>query len=144
MAVAETQLQDFRRVLRELVRRLGKEQAVGGSCCGLSFAQCHPLQEIDRRGRTTVRELAAALDLDKSTLSRTVEGLVRRGLVVRREDSEDRRVRQLSLTVQGRRILREIEGKADARFASTLTRIPQGQRSELLRHLERLVLALRE
>ncbi|HET6450736.1 MAG TPA: MarR family transcriptional regulator [Spirochaetia bacterium] len=67
-------------------------------CCGVTFAQCHLLLEVERRGRTSVTELATALELDKSTLSRTVDAGVKAGLIDRSVDPSSRRQQVICLT----------------------------------------------
>src|SRR5256885_16879631 len=45
---------------------------------GLTITQCYVLEILIRRGALTLNELAAAMCLDKSTLSRVVDGLGRK------------------------------------------------------------------
>jgi len=82
---------------REVVRQLAQETG----CCGVTLAQCHALLELSC-AEQSLTALAAALDLDVSTLSRTVEGMVRCGFVERTQDSADRRSVRLRLTDSGR------------------------------------------
>ena len=88
---------------------------------GVTHSQCHALIEIER-GVMAAGELAAVLNLDKSTTSRTVASLIRAGLVAPRASDGDRRRRPLALTGKGRRKLaalhqlanREVGGAARA------------------------------
>lgn len=62
-----------------------------------------------------INELADRLDLTLATAGRNVDRLVAHGLVERREDPQDRRVRLVSLSVAGRTIMTEIdEARHDA------------------------------
>jgi DNA-binding MarR family transcriptional regulator len=88
---------DLRVLERELVRQLEGETA----CCGVTLAQCHALLELSF-SELSLSGLAAAVDLDTSTLCRTVDGLVKVGLVERTEDSADRRSIRLVLSAAGR------------------------------------------
>ncbi len=88
---------DLRVLERELVRQLEGETA----CCGVTLAQCHALLELSF-SELSLSGLAAAVDLDISTLCRTVDGLVKAGLVERTEDSADRRSVRLVLSAAGR------------------------------------------
>ncbi len=144
MPSSRVELPAFRQALRELVRALDAEQGVTGCCGGLRFAQCHALLAIDETGQATLVDLANTLNLDKSTLSRTAQSLVKLGLVERREDARDRRLRPLFLTPAGRRSIRAINAQADRRFGAALASIPAAQRAPLFRQLQRLVRALRE
>lgn len=53
----------------------------------------------------SVGELAAALALDVSTVSRVVDACVRSGLLTRTPDSDDRRRSEVRLTEEGQRVL---------------------------------------
>ena len=65
----------LRKDLRVLEREIELTLSSQTGCCGITVAQCHLLLEVEQRDRTSVTELAAALELDKSTLSRAVDGL---------------------------------------------------------------------
>jgi DNA-binding MarR family transcriptional regulator len=72
----------------------------------------------------TLGSLAESLNLSDASASRAVDGLVKRKLVVRAEDSDDRRVRRLSLTEAGHTLSRRVltarlEGLG--RFAASLS-----------------------
>ncbi|WP_210408029.1 MarR family winged helix-turn-helix transcriptional regulator [Allokutzneria sp. NRRL B-24872] len=61
-------------------------------------------------GRTpTVKDLADHVGRSVSATSRMVEQLVAKGLVGRREDTEDRRAKRVHLTDEGREFLRGFE-----------------------------------
>jgi DNA-binding MarR family transcriptional regulator len=71
-----------------------------------------------------VKGLAESLGLSLASASRAVDGMVRRELLVRAEDDQDRRIRRLSLTEAGQRLSYRIltarlEGLG--RFAASLT-----------------------
>jgi DNA-binding MarR family transcriptional regulator len=79
----------------------------------------------------TVKELAERLGLSLPGASRAVDGLVERGLLHRREDDLDRRMKRLGCTDAGRRALDRLD---EARFAGlekfTAT-LPPAQRKRL-------------
>src|SRR5688572_33473826 len=79
-----------RQASRQLVRELGFLDD-GQNGLGITHSQCHTLIELERQERLTAGELAQALNLDKSTTSRTVAGLVRGGYVTMRAEPGDRR-----------------------------------------------------
>src|SRR3990170_4584157 len=56
-----------------------------------------------------INELADRLDLTLATAGRNVDRLLAHGLVERREDPQDRRVRLVSLSDTGRSIMTEID-----------------------------------
>lgn len=76
-------------------------------CFDISVSQCYALEGLVRRGSMTLNELAAYLYLDKSTASRVVDALERKGYVARLPHPKDRRASLLEATPEGR----ELEGK---------------------------------
>lgn len=63
------------------------------------------LRVIAQRPGITVSELARALDIDQSTISRQLQPLETQGLLTRAVDDNDRRVARLQVTAAGRRVL---------------------------------------
>ncbi len=56
----------------------------------------------------SVKELAERLGLSLPATSRTVDGLLHRGMLAREEDSADRRVKRVRITDEGRDVLQRI------------------------------------
>lgn len=78
-------------------------------CChDLSVTQCYALDALVRRGGITVNELSADLYLDKSTASRVVDALERKGYLRRNSHPHDRRAVQLDVTRGGKNLLARI------------------------------------
>ena len=78
-------------------------------CChDISVTQCNALDALSDEP-LTLGELAVRLVLDKSTTSRTVDALQRKGYVERRPHANDRRALQLVVTTKGRKLSQRIE-----------------------------------
>src|SRR4051812_40331647 len=75
---------------------------------GLTNAQWVPLYKLHMGHGTTAAELARECQLDAGSMTRTLDRLEAKGLVVRERSSEDRRVVNLELTTEGRRAAAEI------------------------------------
>jgi DNA-binding MarR family transcriptional regulator len=71
---------------------------------GLSTAQLDVLRRLRHHGPTPMRRLAERLNCEASNLTGLVDRLEIRGLVERRPDPGDRRVRLLALTDEGNRV----------------------------------------
>jgi DNA-binding MarR family transcriptional regulator len=97
-------------------------------CCGVTAAQCHTLLAIEEKKLTTVTDLALDLELDKSTLSRTIESLVAVGLVNRETNSGNRRSQHISLTKEGENAVAGIHTQWNDYFESILSQIPAAKR----------------
>jgi MarR family transcriptional regulator, 2-MHQ and catechol-resistance regulon repressor len=78
-------------------------------CChDISVTQCYALETLVERGPMRLSTLAERLFLDKSTTSRVVSTLVRKGYVEQRVDTSDGRATTLSATRQGQRLCAHI------------------------------------
>jgi DNA-binding MarR family transcriptional regulator len=93
--------------LSELVRVYQFRDRDRICCYDVSVTQCYALETLARQGGMTLNDLAAQLYLDKSTASRVVDALERKGYVTRVTHPQDRRAVFLEATAPGR----ELEGK---------------------------------
>jgi DNA-binding MarR family transcriptional regulator len=73
----------------------------------VSVEQYHILRHI-RKGLTTVSELADVKNISRPAISQTIELLVEKDLVTRRQAAGDRRFVHLELTPQGNELLDQI------------------------------------
>ena len=74
---------------------------------GLRGTQLSLLGAVAMHDRPSQRELAEATHADATTLSRNLDRLLERGLVVRADCCDDKRVRRYALTDAGRQLLVE-------------------------------------
>jgi len=74
---------------------------------GLSMSQIGALLRIFRGGKSSVSDIGDNLGVTSAAASQMLERLVQQGLILREEDPDDRRVRQIVLTDKGRQILNE-------------------------------------
>jgi DNA-binding MarR family transcriptional regulator len=95
-------IERFRAKLREIERAVWMQTKSEALCCGVTMAQCHAIMEIDAAGELNLKDLAFRLGLDNSTLSRTVESLVKDGLAERTPSAKDRRASVIRLNEKGR------------------------------------------
>jgi DNA-binding MarR family transcriptional regulator len=76
----------------------------------LSMSQLRCLLAVAAEDRAVpIHTLAERLGLTLATAGRAVDRLVAHGLVTRREDPEDRRVRRIALSPKGRRVITGID-----------------------------------
>jgi DNA-binding MarR family transcriptional regulator len=125
----------LRRQIRALEREIF-EQLKGTACCGVSLAQCHAVLEIGDSKTSNVSDLAEKLKLDKSTLSRTIEGLVRLNLVSREINTEDRRYMCVTLTPQGEQVYRSINQFCNQYYHTVFGCIPEEKHEQILESLK--------
>lgn len=76
---------------------------------GLSMTQSKALLELGGLGEATearqVSDLAETFGVSVPSMSRAVDGLVKKRLATRVEDSEDRRVRRVAITDKGKKLV---------------------------------------
>ena len=92
--------------LRKAARVLTQTYDAALRPAGITAPQFTLLTALERQGPVSLSDLAAALGMDRTTLTRNLKPLQRDGLVVSAE-GDDRRVRLLTLTVAGRARLRD-------------------------------------
>jgi DNA-binding MarR family transcriptional regulator len=127
---------------RELLRRFERELFMQNneSCCGgVTLAQCHTLLEVENKGKESLTELAKTIGLDKSTVSRTVDGLVNAGLLDRTIPAENRRTATIQLTQAGKDVCCSINDTNDRYFEDTLSVLSESEQAELIRLLEKVI-----
>ena len=95
----------------------------------LGFTQLAALYVLADSGTTTVSDLADAINRSPSATSRLVDGLVRRRLVERRVEAEDRRQRTVELTQRGHALLRMVDRARADQFLSAVRPLPSAERA---------------
>jgi DNA-binding MarR family transcriptional regulator len=95
---------------------------------GLTMAQCKTLLALAGPGESAeprqITEIAERLGLSLPSISRAVDGMVRKRLITRVEDEHDRRVRRIAIAAKGERLVSELVSMRLAgleAFASTLS-----------------------
>jgi len=142
-----TKIRSFRNRLRAFERKLWgqfNDQQNGESCSNVSLAQCHAILELGELGQTTIGKLATSMGLDKSTLSRTIDSLVHKGIVRRSPDPSDRRFTLVHLTKTGASTCEQINSTNDAYFERVFKTIPNEEHAKIIQSFELLVEAIDE
>jgi DNA-binding MarR family transcriptional regulator len=142
--MAKISIKAFRQGLRELEREVDLALSSQTGCCGVTIAQCHLLLAVEDSGEPSVSEIAAVLELDASTLSRTVDGLVRTGLLARREDPLNRRRQLVSLTREGRTRVDSINSLCDRYYGGLLDALPEDKVQAIAEALPLFAKAMRD
>ena len=128
-----------------LIRAFGLHKPEETPCGSpASVAEAHALMELSRVETLVQKELAARLRLEKSTVSRLVGMLEKRGWVERARSPEDGRAVELRLTEAGARAASNIAAARRAKFARILEAIPEAERSSVLEALRTLEEAMHE
>jgi DNA-binding MarR family transcriptional regulator len=124
------------------IGRRSNMSAAGSLSFGdLSISQVRLLHLLNAAGGQSVGDLANRLGISAATASRACDGLSRAGLVERREDADDRRVRRIHATETGVAYVEQFAAaKLDA-IRELLTGLDAGEQQRLLDALAPLVAA---
>ena len=98
----------------------------------LSLTQLKMLFVLDNADRElTSSELAKLIGLSPAATGRAADALTRAGIVSRREDEEDRRVKRLALTEKGSDVLRRMNAARLDGLTRLFEPLAQAQRDAL-------------
>jgi len=122
-------LSDVARLLRTVTDQRAKE-------VGSSRARWAVLVRIERCEGQSQNELAVSLDIQPITLGRLVDKLCDEGLVDRRPDLADRRIKRLHLTEKAFPILEQLAAMGTQMMDKALAGIDGAALEEMVRDLE--------
>jgi DNA-binding MarR family transcriptional regulator len=93
-----------------------------------SMPQVATLFLLDEEGGLTIKQVAEFLGRSMSVTSRLLDQLVERGLVSRREDEQDRRMKRVAITESGRTFIETLEQRrAETQVAVIESLLPEEQ-----------------
>jgi DNA-binding MarR family transcriptional regulator len=95
----------------------------------LGFTQLAALYVLADGSTLTVGELAESINRSPSATSRLISGLVKRRLVERQAEEEDRRQKTLRLTPRGHAVLRVVDRARADQFLSAVRPLPTAERA---------------
>jgi len=140
----QRQAEAFHEALSDFVRAylVGERDRI---CChDISLTQCYALEALLRRGPSTLNTLAAELALDKSTASRVVTTLRRKGYVGRAAHPGDARAVLLDVRPAGRRLHDRIRQNRIAERTELLAGFPPKVREGIADIMRRLASSTRQ
>ncbi len=110
---------------------------------GLKATQFTLLATLSKRGDLPLTRLADALVMDRTTLTRNLKPLVRRGLI-RIEHDDDQRVRKVSLTETGKSVFEQARPQWAQAQSRIVERLGQARWSGFLDDLMAAVAVVRD
>lgn len=143
MESMDTETSSFDKLLMEVFRELGAhrpEQILPG--WALSLSEIYALSLLAEHAPLSQQALGDALALEKSSVSRLVQQLERRGWVVRERDARDSRLRLLRLTEQGAGMTAEMQRLMHARHAEVFNQLAPQEQAALIEGLSALLRSL--
>jgi len=109
-----------------------------GHGANLSIPQFRSLRFIQRNPDTSLSDLANHLGLTLPSVSKLVDGLVKKGLISRQESTADRRRLTLVLTQSGEAIINSARANAQVNIAKILSNLSNEELNTIHRTLELL------
>lgn len=105
----------------------------------IQMAQLHALAFIRTKKGITMKELACMLNVTSPSATVFVDRLEKMGFVRRRHDRRDRKIIRLSVTPEGKRILREKMAEKKELVSAILSSLSIGDQRTLLRLLRKMI-----
>jgi DNA-binding MarR family transcriptional regulator len=130
--------EDAHWLLARLARNFGSVEQRAIEEFGITLREYVVMTEVQTGPGRSQLAVARAAAVDKSMMVTAVDRLEARGLLVREPLPADRRVRALSLTDEGRRVLSDASSAVRDAEMQLLAVLPPARRVELLDSLRRL------
>ncbi|MDF2683254.1 MAG: transcriptional regulator [Brevibacillus sp.] len=97
----------------------------------MSLSQVFALQELENRSMS-IKDLSEELRLERSSVSRLVDGLVKGGFVLRELNEQNRREVILCLTEKGERSMNRLREQSIEFYESILNHLPETSQEKVL------------
>ncbi|MBU1964580.1 MAG: MarR family winged helix-turn-helix transcriptional regulator, partial [Proteobacteria bacterium] len=111
------------------IRCCSRDEAI---CQDVTFHQFIILDAVAKKGELGLAELHGILSVEKSTTTRLVNPLIRKGLLKRDRAAHDSRAAKLTLTEEGRETHRRVWLCLGDFFQNITRQIPEAQRKRVL------------
>ena len=123
----------------QTVNRRNRDFAPKLSDVSLSLADWRALSVMNRLDSCLMSELADFTTVDRTTLTRTVDGLVKRGLAARSASAQDRRQVRVEMTEKGRSCFTEALGALRTHNRQALDGLSEANLQQLRALLQRIL-----
>ena len=111
-----------------------------GKCCGgVTLSQCHALDILSKNGELTMNELSRQMGLAKSTMTRIVNTMVRKGWIERKKGEGDKRLVSVCLTSDGKKMTETLSQSSKEYVQRILKNLPQEKIPEVVESLRWIV-----
>ena len=111
------------------VMRTVRAQMRQSASLNLSVPQFRALNFVDRNRGASLSEVAEHIGLTLPSMSKLIDGLVERKLVIRQSHADDRRRITLGLTARGCTVLQSARASAQASLAERMSTITESERA---------------
>ncbi len=130
-------------LLNRIVARWNADLAAELRQHDLNTIQMRTLAVLSLMSGATVNELAVYTVTEQSTMSRTLDGMERDGLILRQNRQSDMRVREVHVTEAGRAAFRAFWPEMHASFSRMFAGVSEAEYETLVRLLTRVLRNIR-
>lgn len=106
---------------------------------GISLAEWRVIVHLAQRGKVSVREIFQHVGMDKSKVSRAATRLEAAGVILKKVNTCDKRLVELSLTTKGKRMMSQLAPLAREYETRVLAKLPTAQQQALANALDSLL-----
>jgi MarR family 2-MHQ and catechol resistance regulon transcriptional repressor len=99
------------------------------------------LEALLHKGPMTMSAIGEKILLANASMTSAIDRLEKRGFVTRNESKEDRRIRMVQLTSEGRKFISELYKRHERDIESVMSGVSATERTQLRRGLKRIGLA---
>ncbi|MFW9971166.1 MAG: GNAT family N-acetyltransferase [Candidatus Odinarchaeota archaeon] len=97
-----------------------------------SLTEVRIMFEINRLSTTTASELVKILNLDPAHLSRIISNFEEKELIKKKQSKKDLRKQMLSLTSSGKKVISELQEKANEQIITLINNLSEGEQDQLV------------
>jgi len=117
-------------IIRELKRK---------KITGLAPSHGGIMSNLFKKDRVSMKEIAARIGRDKSTVTALVNKLVDAGYIAKEKDPDDNRVTYLCLTTKGRSLERDFDSISERLIGTAFRGFSQKERENIVRGIVRML-----
>src|SRR5918994_719847 len=112
--------------LTEIIGRRNRLLAPALRSFGMRVPEWRVRMSLKSRHKASLKELAELASFDQTTLSRTIDRMVKVGLVTRLSDVDDMRITRLALTAKGEALFHDLWPAVNELNVAACGRLPEG------------------
>ena len=139
-----------RQDVEELLEVLGGLSQVLRFCCrdeafceGVTFHQYLILSAVAKEKELYMADLHSILSVEKSTTTRLVNPLIKKGLLLRNKSDHDSRTIKLTLTKAGKETHQKVQVCLSNYFQKVMGNIPANKRTDVLKSVQIFITAIK-
>lgn len=120
------------KVFPQFIKKILREHDLSGLALNINTTQTEILMFIYENSDKTMSELSSMVGLDKSSFTRSVDSLVNRGFITKKDNHLDKRKIYLSLTDTGLAAAKGIKDEYDNYLESLLSGFSKEEKADFL------------